>query len=314
MSNRSTSDSSSQSSSTSRDHFDDFQAPTIVEQLQIIHGLSKKKVYGAKPIRQPFIGDERVTDLDDARRTSLSLLPPLLPPSIPGPSIPSGRAPSHSVMGRTARANNRRKSPTTGTRRSHRSQSSRDLGTDEYPPLPQQQQQQERHNRPVHSTAAVSERRNSKAGRHNEAASPGTSAPRRTNPYPPAPPPLNSSLPPAASAPFLMSPINHLNYQYHSQHPSPASYTRASPVLMSPVTDASSPSSSQASPLLPDNEPSFISTYRSPQSVFPMVAPVDPRSMTHHNNYPYPSEQIQSPSAGPPPRTSSSSSLSGWAG
>ncbi|TFK38329.1 hypothetical protein BDQ12DRAFT_735464 [Crucibulum laeve] len=36
--------------------------PSLVSQLQQVHGLTKKKVYGTKPARQPFFRDERVRD------------------------------------------------------------------------------------------------------------------------------------------------------------------------------------------------------------------------------------------------------------
>ena len=32
--------------------------PSIVSQLQHLHGLSKKRIYGAKPARRPFIRGE----------------------------------------------------------------------------------------------------------------------------------------------------------------------------------------------------------------------------------------------------------------
>lgn len=38
------------------------EAPSLVAQLQQVHGLTKKKVYGAKPIRQPFFRDEKVME------------------------------------------------------------------------------------------------------------------------------------------------------------------------------------------------------------------------------------------------------------
>ncbi|KAJ6558248.1 hypothetical protein B0H19DRAFT_133012 [Mycena capillaripes] len=38
------------------------ESPSLVSQLQQAHGLTKKKVYGAKPARVPFIMDERVRD------------------------------------------------------------------------------------------------------------------------------------------------------------------------------------------------------------------------------------------------------------
>ncbi|KAJ7828003.1 hypothetical protein B0H13DRAFT_2438561 [Mycena leptocephala] len=38
------------------------ESPSLVSQLQQVHGLTKKKVYGNKPARVPFIMDERVRD------------------------------------------------------------------------------------------------------------------------------------------------------------------------------------------------------------------------------------------------------------
>ncbi|KAJ7086369.1 hypothetical protein B0H15DRAFT_346700 [Mycena belliarum] len=38
------------------------ESPSLVSQLQQFHGLTKKKVYGAKAPRVPFVGDERVRD------------------------------------------------------------------------------------------------------------------------------------------------------------------------------------------------------------------------------------------------------------
>ncbi|KAJ7235078.1 hypothetical protein B0H12DRAFT_150809 [Mycena haematopus] len=41
------------------------ESPSLVSQLQQVHGLTKKKVYGAKPARVPFILDERIHDRKD---------------------------------------------------------------------------------------------------------------------------------------------------------------------------------------------------------------------------------------------------------
>ena len=35
------------------------EPPSLVAQLQQVHGLTKKKVYGAKPVRAPFFRDEK---------------------------------------------------------------------------------------------------------------------------------------------------------------------------------------------------------------------------------------------------------------
>jgi hypothetical protein len=40
----------------------DVSTPSLVARLQKAHGLTKKKIYGAKPVRQPFFREERVRD------------------------------------------------------------------------------------------------------------------------------------------------------------------------------------------------------------------------------------------------------------
>lgn len=72
--------------------------PTLVSRLQQVHGLTKKKVYGAKPVRQPFFRE----------RENLRISPgPLTMPSLSGHKIPSptggGRVPSQARADRTNR-------------------------------------------------------------------------------------------------------------------------------------------------------------------------------------------------------------------
>jgi hypothetical protein len=53
--------------------------PSLVTRLQKMHGLTKKKVYGSQPPRQPFIRKDRVRDKYRQMPTPLSI--PSLPPS-----------------------------------------------------------------------------------------------------------------------------------------------------------------------------------------------------------------------------------------
>lgn len=76
--------------------------PSLVSQLQQVHGLTKKKVYGAKPTRQPFIGErvERPSNkyqqkgshalTVDASPTDLAKL--VSAPSSSGRAVPWSRA------------------------------------------------------------------------------------------------------------------------------------------------------------------------------------------------------------------------------
>ncbi|KAJ7280167.1 hypothetical protein C8J57DRAFT_1501614 [Mycena rebaudengoi] len=50
------------------------ESPSIVSKLQKVHGLTKKKVYGAKPVRLPFCRDEPIRD--KYRKAPTPLLPP----------------------------------------------------------------------------------------------------------------------------------------------------------------------------------------------------------------------------------------------
>jgi len=80
-------------------------SPSLVSQLQQVHGLTKKKVYGAKPTRQPFIREERVRD-----KYHRAPAPLMMPPSTSATSPViqasnrSGRATSRSRADRVLRA------------------------------------------------------------------------------------------------------------------------------------------------------------------------------------------------------------------
>ncbi|KAF8152238.1 hypothetical protein B0H34DRAFT_110557 [Crassisporium funariophilum] len=79
--------------------------PSLVSQLQQVHGLTKKKVYGTKPTRQPFFRDERVRDKYRKVPTPLTM-PSSVPEQIPSPTA-GGKALSHSRaerMGRVGQA------------------------------------------------------------------------------------------------------------------------------------------------------------------------------------------------------------------
>ncbi|PBK63691.1 hypothetical protein ARMSODRAFT_1023882 [Armillaria solidipes] len=75
------------------------EAPSLVAQLQQVHGLTKKKVYGTKPVRKPFFRDERVTET--SRRSTL--LARSVPIDMDMTRAPGGRAVSRSVIDRGAR-------------------------------------------------------------------------------------------------------------------------------------------------------------------------------------------------------------------
>ncbi|KAJ7577938.1 hypothetical protein C8J56DRAFT_363022 [Mycena floridula] len=76
------------------------EQPSLVAQLQQVHGLTKKKVYGAKPTRQPFLRDERVKE--SSRRSSVSLVPP---------TSPGGRTSSKTISERSTRVRRRPSAP-----------------------------------------------------------------------------------------------------------------------------------------------------------------------------------------------------------
>ncbi|ESK91351.1 hypothetical protein Moror_2778 [Moniliophthora roreri MCA 2997] len=73
--------------------------PSLVSQLQQVHGLTKKKVYGTKPVRKPFVSGELYRG-EPTNRRSLSLSPdsPVSPPTNHG-----GRMASHSTLDRSNR-------------------------------------------------------------------------------------------------------------------------------------------------------------------------------------------------------------------
>ncbi|KDR72831.1 hypothetical protein GALMADRAFT_142561 [Galerina marginata CBS 339.88] len=76
------------------------QAPSLVSQLQQVHGLTKKKVYGAKPVRQPFFREERVRDKYRQAPTPLTMSIPVIEQV---PSAGGGRALSQSRADRMSR-------------------------------------------------------------------------------------------------------------------------------------------------------------------------------------------------------------------
>ncbi|KAG6852965.1 hypothetical protein C0991_007808 [Blastosporella zonata] len=73
--------------------------PSLVSQLQQVHGLTKKKVYGAKPVHKPFVREERT------RKGPPSVPPPLVLPSMTTSprSSGSGKALSTSKAARISR-------------------------------------------------------------------------------------------------------------------------------------------------------------------------------------------------------------------
>ncbi|KAF7416316.1 hypothetical protein PC9H_002581 [Pleurotus ostreatus] len=83
---------------------------SLVSQLQQVHGLTKKKVYGTKPARQPFFRDERPPA---QHPVPLPLKLASIPPAIidvptqaaTSPQPRDGRAPSHSRVDRLMRLN-----------------------------------------------------------------------------------------------------------------------------------------------------------------------------------------------------------------
>ncbi|KAF5345046.1 hypothetical protein D9758_010446 [Tetrapyrgos nigripes] len=70
-------------------------APSLVAQLQQVHGLTKKKVYGAKPVRKPFVSTEVYRE-NGRKSVSLS---PLSPPD----TSHGGRVQSSTLASRSAR-------------------------------------------------------------------------------------------------------------------------------------------------------------------------------------------------------------------
>ncbi|KAF9481450.1 hypothetical protein BDN70DRAFT_528202 [Pholiota conissans] len=94
----------------------DGESPSLVSQLQQVHGLTKKKVYGAKPVRQPFLTQERIREKYIKAPTLLTMPPPVADQA-PSPTA-GGKALSHSRADRMARVG--QSSPTeTHSRRQH---------------------------------------------------------------------------------------------------------------------------------------------------------------------------------------------------
>jgi hypothetical protein len=80
--------SSRESGSSVSESQPDVVVPSLVTRLQKMHGLTKKKIYGSQPARQPFIRDEPVRDKYRQIPTPLSIPPP------PPPSSSSTKSPS----------------------------------------------------------------------------------------------------------------------------------------------------------------------------------------------------------------------------
>ena len=77
--------------SNSPHHTDSDTMPSLVTRLQKMHGLTKKKIYGAKPKREPFIREDRARDKDHRMAPVLSI-PPIVPPALP--STTDAKSPS----------------------------------------------------------------------------------------------------------------------------------------------------------------------------------------------------------------------------
>lgn len=88
------------------------EVPSLVSQLQQRHGLTKKKVYGVKPPRTPFIRERDDTPFDPYRRAAPPFSPALTDLSLSSPITltPGGRCAPLSRLDRIARLNHR--SPT----------------------------------------------------------------------------------------------------------------------------------------------------------------------------------------------------------
>ncbi|KIL63920.1 hypothetical protein M378DRAFT_647305 [Amanita muscaria Koide BX008] len=110
------------------------EMPSLVAQLQQKHGLTKKKVYGVKPPRQPFFRDEPTSD--PYRRPVYPLLPPLtdLSSTTPIMMTPGGRSAPLSRLDRWTRMSHR--GPTDTSQRWHPPSSkipSSDVGCSDVP-------------------------------------------------------------------------------------------------------------------------------------------------------------------------------------
>ncbi|KAF9267113.1 hypothetical protein L218DRAFT_955595 [Marasmius fiardii PR-910] len=98
--------------------------PSLVSQLQQVHGLTKKKVYGTKPTRRPFVSGE-VYHGDPVNRKSLSISPE----SSPMMTNHGGKTPSPSTFDRSSR---RYMGSSTDSRPYPRSRGSYDAATPSY--------------------------------------------------------------------------------------------------------------------------------------------------------------------------------------
>ena len=78
------------------------EAPRLVHQLQQVHGLTKKKVYGTKPARQPFFKEERVQHKYRPPPAPLTMPMTMVDQSMPSPTA-GGRALSQSRADRLSR-------------------------------------------------------------------------------------------------------------------------------------------------------------------------------------------------------------------
>jgi len=95
----------------------DVEQPTsLVSQLQQVHGLTKKKVYGAKPIRQPFFRDERTRERYQ-QTPPLTMSMPIMDPN-PSPTG-GGRTMSQSRADRIGRLSQASPTDHPGARRQH---------------------------------------------------------------------------------------------------------------------------------------------------------------------------------------------------
>ncbi|THU98681.1 hypothetical protein K435DRAFT_837994 [Dendrothele bispora CBS 962.96] len=93
---------------TGAQHQEPGPGPSLVAQLQQVHGLTKKKVYGTKPVRKPFVSTEVYRQREGSRsggRKSISLSPSSSSSSSPTNDMShhGGRVPSSALVGRSAR-------------------------------------------------------------------------------------------------------------------------------------------------------------------------------------------------------------------
>lgn len=77
--------------------------PSLVSRLQKMHGLTKKKIYGSQPTRQPFVREERIRDKYRQVPTPLSIPSASSPPPIPKSPSADLRMPLKSKTDRARR-------------------------------------------------------------------------------------------------------------------------------------------------------------------------------------------------------------------